>query len=722
MINQNNKSLNDLFRSAQSEAEKDVLSQSEVERLLQSVRRSVPVTQSIGQQLAQRLLSTPLKIGMTAMTTAACITLGLIAFWPQTSSQPVTKTPISPNVAYSSPGTDATTQHFATLPTSKPSFVVSPATVATLANAIIPTTPIATADSLQPVELSPDQLAKLGIVLEDNGDIDFYTKSGSSGEVNKFGLPPSWGIRLNLDENIPQNEIAGLLIPKSPPRLVTEPNGAKRLFSFESDTTISNSDGIQKMIMQFRNEMNILPAGYDSIQQNPNDERVFIHVIGDSNVSNTSNFKLDIDSNSRFINPSKNFNASMQFYIKDDFNNIERLTNAIRKLGLADSQLHKLELRIDELHDSAANSDVNAELRVAGASLQQAQKLAIDFGKALAPKKSNNVAYLQNGPSVNGTTVNAPSVNGYPTVMQVYGNSPSQIEVNANSSIPQGQSVITINGISNTNPNGSINVGVSPRQSASVILNDDKKVVDDSMLAEITQQLNIKTPGDSSCKHAVKLLLNINSFNKEKIDSEASAGRKLIEEIRESLESGGSDSLADSARAEQIMQISRNWFGSNVDSLGNGRSVNFEINTKKQGLFKNPFSLDHLIPIRVVNLKNAEHPNELIFWYEPTPELTSSLPSAVNSNPAPQSKQLAISVYPNPTLGPATIHYELADAPKAYFSVRNLLGQEVLNGGVTSSTTGDAQLDLSQLPAGVYLLVTTTDNGERDVERVVVTK
>ena len=54
--------------------------------------------------------------------------------------------------------------------------------------------------------------------------------------------------------------------------------------------------------------------------------------------------------------------------------------------------------------------------------------------------------------------------------------------------------------------------------------------------------------------------------------------------------------------------------------------------------------------------------------------------------------------------------------------MRNLLGQEVLNGGMTSGTTGDANLDLSQLPAGVYLLITTTDNGERDVERVVVTK
>ncbi len=572
-----NTSLNDLFRSAGSEAEKDVLSQSEVERLLQSGRRSVPVTQSIGQQLAQRLLSTPLKIGMTAMTTAACITLGLIAFWPQTSSQPVTKTPISPNVAYSSPGTDAATQHFATLPTSKPSFVVNPTTVATLANAIIPATPIVTADSLQPVELSPDQLAKLGIVLEDNGDIDFYTKVKTTGEVNKFEFPPSWGMILHLGETFPANELASINIPTYPPRLVTQPNGAKRLFTFESySTTLTTLVGDPKTNVQhLRNEINIMPAGYDSIQENPNDERVLVKIFRDSSllnldslskISNASfnldslskvlskSFNLDslskisranfnLDSLPKFPNGTNNWSADMRVFVNHDPNNIEHLVNAIHTIDNADSFASKLELTVDELHDSAATSNIDADLHVGNVEQNQFETIVRAVGSALSEK---NII-----------------------------------------------------------------------QSDSVIRNND---------------------------------LNLSDFL--------------------------------------------------------SKSIN----------------LNHLIPIRVINLKNAEHPNELIFWYEPTPELTAAMPAAVNSNPVPQSKQLAISVYPNPTLGPATIHYELADAPKAYFSVRNLLGQEVLNGGITSGTTGDAQLDLSQLPAGVYLLVTTTDNGERDVERVVVTK
>ena len=41
---------------------------------------------------------------------------------------------------------------------------------------------------------------------------------------------------------------------------------------------------------------------------------------------------------------------------------------------------------------------------------------------------------------------------------------------------------------------------------------------------------------------------------------------------------------------------------------------------------ENSIELHRLIPIRVINLKNAAHPNELIFWYEPSPELTAAMP------------------------------------------------------------------------------------------------
>ncbi len=578
MIHKNNKSLNDLFRSAEAEADGNVLSQSEVERLLQSAKRSVPVTQSIQQKLFERLLSTPLKIGMTAMTTAACITLGLIAFWPapQQSTSNITKAPILSHGTYGSQTTDGGTQNFAMTPSGKSSFAISQSNEALPAAAIIPATPIATADSLQPIELTPEQLAQLGIVLEDNGDIDFYTKSGSSGKVIKLGLPPSWGIRLDIGQPIPDSDIDRLTIPKSAPRLVTEPNGAKRLFSFESDTAFTKTDGNHKIKMEMHNEMSVMPSGYDSVQQNPNDEQVTLHMISDSDLSKCmSKMNFGLDTGTVFIDPSNksNMNADMRISINNDSNNIERLTNAIRNFGNVDSAIHRLEITIDELHDTSAHSDIDARLKVANVQTEQFIKIAKEFGTALH----------------NGNMKRVDSV---------------------------------VSGVSLLNKSISKNIAEANKNIAEADVN----------LADINQSV------------------------------------KAIEEQANSIQ------------------------------------------------------LNHLIPIRVINNKNVEHPNELIFWYEPSPELTAAMPAAVNPVPAPQSKQLAISVYPNPTMGPATIHYELTDAPRAYFSVRNLLGQEVLNGGMTSSTTGDANLDLSKLPAGVYLLITTTDNGERDVERVVVTK
>ncbi|HEY3876257.1 MAG TPA: T9SS type A sorting domain-containing protein, partial [Candidatus Kapabacteria bacterium] len=137
---------------------------------------------------------------------------------------------------------------------------------------------------------------------------------------------------------------------------------------------------------------------------------------------------------------------------------------------------------------------------------------------------------------------------------------------------------------------------------------------------------------------------------------------------------------------------------------------------------ENSLDMSNLIPIRVVNNKNPDHPNELIFWYDATPEVEAALPPFPASVPPVAMKGISVSVYPNPTNGLAKVHYELANAPKAHFTMRNLLGQVVMDGGWSADATGDEALDLSQLPAGVYLLVTTTENGDRDVERVVVAK
>jgi hypothetical protein len=571
MRNLNNKSLNDLFRSAQAETEEgNVLLQSEVEQLLQKNKRSVPVTQSIQQKLFERLLSTPLKIGMTAMTTTAILALGIFAFWPQQSTNTVTKNPILSHGTYGSQGTDGATRNFALPPTDKPSFVVSQPSEVLPAIAKIPVTPIATADSLQPTELTPEQLAKLGIVLEDNGDIDFYTKSKVTGEVNKLGLPPTWGVRLHLGEKIADQDLDGVTIPKSAPRLITEPDGAKRLFSFENDTTITQKDGNHSMVMQMQNNVHISPEEEESQAL----QRTRVAIKTEVDTSNPENVQVNV------------FLDSMADISKD----LKNILSGNVPNGLDSQYCHSLAV--------ALNADVLKGIPIDSLS-------GFSYVKILGPHDS-----LSRG------------------------------------------------------SRGNINIAVKSTTSSKNL--------------NTNIELNTKNGSQEQFK---RTQVSINSY----VDSANHGDAQLDVPL---------DSMAD-----------------NVIKL---KSMVSQMEAS--------IDLIKLIPIRVRNLKNAAHPNELIFWYEPSPELTAVIPAAVSPVPAVQSKQLAISVYPNPTYGPATIHYELSDAPRAYFSVRNLLGQEVLNGGMTSATTGDANLDLSKLPAGVYLLITTTDNGERDVERVVVTK
>jgi hypothetical protein len=98
------------------------------------------------------------------------------------------------------------------------------------------------------------------------------------------------------------------------------------------------------------------------------------------------------------------------------------------------------------------------------------------------------------------------------------------------------------------------------------------------------------------------------------------------------------------------------------------------------------------------------------------------MPDKNPSSVAQKPSHVALSVYPNPTTGPVTIHYDLTDATRAEFSLHNLLGQKVLDGGMTAGMSGDQTLDLSKLESGVYLLITTTDLGDRDIQRIVVTR
>jgi hypothetical protein len=524
-----NKSLNDLFRSARTaaDAELELMTRIEAERLLrESAMRGVPITQSIGQQIYHRLLSTPLRIGLTTMTTATLITLGILALPSAQLTQP------APPIAKHLTASQAVPQAMIVKPS--PIAVHTSALapkVATLAQLLPPappleiTTPVIPVDSFKPIEMSPDQLLRLGITLEDNGDIDYYTKS-DRGDVNRFGLPSTWGLRLHCGEQLTDKDLQGIQPLRFGPRLVTAPNGAKRLFTFENDTSFSKNVGNQKMDFRASSKVTIAPG-------------VSVHQ----------------------LEPFKAMDS----------------------------------VRIDE-EDQVMQDEHSSDTAV--------------------------------GSILNGKKIRVHVIN----------------------------QVKTISRLSSADSNMS---------------NDEEREV--KVFGQDNIDSTLKGLGIDPSKFKGKINLFLRKEGVAKSDS-------LLH-----------TALRDGVRVD----------GHFLDVI------------------QRPIQLDHLIPIRVRNTKNVEHPNELIFWYEPTPEVTNLLPKASAPYVTPKSKHISVSIYPNPTNGPATVHYELKDAKQASFSIHNLLGATMLEGGSTSGLSGDQKIDLSSLESGVYLLITTTDDGEKDIERII---
>ena len=139
--------------------------------------------------------------------------------------------------------------------------------------------------------------------------------------------------------------------------------------------------------------------------------------------------------------------------------------------------------------------------------------------------------------------------------------------------------------------------------------------------------------------------------------------------------------------------------------------------------------VNKLVPVLIKNLYNPAKQNALIFWYDPTPELTAILgvtPPIAAVNSEKDTKALReIEVFPNPATTNTTVRFTLGDARSVSFAIYSLTGQKVLDAGQVPNQqpgTDEYQLDLSGLHAGVYLIVARTDRGEALSQRIVVEK
>ncbi|MDP4237320.1 MAG: T9SS type A sorting domain-containing protein [Bacteroidota bacterium] len=177
----------------------------------------------------------------------------------------------------------------------------------------------------------------------------------------------------------------------------------------------------------------------------------------------------------------------------------------------------------------------------------------------------------------------------------------------------------------------------------------------------------------------------------------------------------------------------------NLDSIL--QLANEKIKEAMKGMEDVSGSLNRLIPIQVRE-KTSEHLNPqdgityddgLIFWYQPGKDVAAIMPEAADKSlgaavPTPGNASQVIEeaiLYPNPAKNRTSLHFTLSEPRTLAFSIHDLLGKRMMDAGnivETSSGSFEKELDVSELTAGVYLLVITTDKGEQSMQRLVIEK
>jgi hypothetical protein len=294
---------------------------------------------------------------------------------------------------------------------------------------------------------------------------------------------------------------------------------------------------------------------------------------------------------------------------------------------------------------------------------------------------------------------------------------------------------------------------------------NDMKELEDALKTEIT--LNIQTDTNSSVKIPKRKGVQV-FVNTEKRESDTTTDGKphkmivMNKTIRRRIDSTMQNAAETVRRAEkEIEHVIKKMHLEHLDSTnGMLQSEIKELETEIEhesgneagldGTIKSLAMLDmreleeqsgelnRLVPILVRNA-TSEHLNKeegitfddgLIFWYDPQKELLSTLPEASNSGVAPSSNEATatiteVSLFPNPARNRSTVRLTLAEPRNLAFSIHDLLGKKVMEGGTLSAATGGSyvhELNLSELTAGVYLLVITTDKGEQSMQRLVIEK
>lgn len=148
--------------------------------------------------------------------------------------------------------------------------------------------------------------------------------------------------------------------------------------------------------------------------------------------------------------------------------------------------------------------------------------------------------------------------------------------------------------------------------------------------------------------------------------------------------------------------------------------------------------------------ENREYDNGVIMWFDrdsyykqagdiaKTYEVVVDGDMVINgsvSNPQQSTQSVTpvsasvlsgASVYPNPvrsTVGKTNVHYTLSEPRTVAFSIHDILGKKVVDCGSLAERprgTYNFELNAANVPAGIYLVVITTDKGEQSIQRIVI--
>ncbi|MBO6575496.1 MAG: T9SS type A sorting domain-containing protein [Rhodothermales bacterium] len=186
----------------------------------------------------------------------------------------------------------------------------------------------------------------------------------------------------------------------------------------------------------------------------------------------------------------------------------------------------------------------------------------------------------------------------------------------------------------------------------------------------------------------------------ERVDSvQALVWRYSPSEQTESVRFALAPVWGDSTRGSHVCQVDREWNGRRAQICrlsGNPRVDDDWYLSEEVGLYRHWFADAGVVVQDLVYFRSSQ-----LGWGTPVSVETAEIP-----------RDLAVSLFPNPTTGHVTVNVRLPGAETWSVRVLDLLGRLVWSGSPTSGLPADDHLTLElDLPSGVYLVRAVSSSG-----------